>query len=91
MRITPQGKAYLQTKPKKITRADLMAIPQFKAFMLEHKKSIAKTLIAGTDNEVAAAADADPEELIAQAYGALRANLATGVIEPRDGQTSAFL
>jgi len=80
-KITPAGLKFLKTKPKKITRAELMLIPQFKAFMLEHKKSIAKALVPGANAEAAEVADVDPEEQIAQAYAKLRATLAAELLE----------
>lgn len=83
LRITDEGKRFLRSNPPQITRTVLMQFEPFRAYMQQFKEQIKHGVDSGASLSTAKGEEEDartPEELIANSYALLRAQLASDLL-----------
>jgi restriction system protein len=87
LRITPEGKGFLATNPAALPNSALDRFPAYQVWKNAVAKNRSETPVSSEiDDEEAAS----PEEIIANAYATLRANLAADLIERVKARPSGF-
>jgi restriction system protein len=86
LRITPEGKALLAKSPTDLSEKVLLKFPKYQAW----RKVVAQARGEGPAIEEEEDESASPEEVIAAAYGKLRANLAAELLERVKAKPAAF-
>jgi restriction system protein len=94
--ITQRGKALLETSPSKIDTSTLEQYPEYQDFRMRRgeSKNLARTESSGvsiSNQQVhSSSQDVTPEELFAQAYQRLRANLEEELLDQVKNSSPAF-